>query len=370
MKLSVVHTLYSGLGGHGSVFFSLIKADRTKSIDQKAVFCGIEAVNPDYLKLCKQWTVPFRFVKKKPGADFAVYIKLYRAYRTLKPDVIVLHGSAFIFVAWLYRFFNRRTLIFVRETQAHHLKTNREWFWLKWSLRLSQKLIFLTTESLNGVVQKFPGLSVAQKAVIIPNGIDMDLYKPTVYVGSDKGLTLGMQSRLQRIKDHPTLLRAFRIVMNQFPDLELKLRIAGDGVTMVELKELAVKLNIAERVELLGMLPEQELAAFMNELDIYIHATFGETMSNSIMQAMACGLPIVASDVWGVNNMLEHHQTALLVPVQDPEAMASALVQLITNKNLRADLGTMARKEAVEKYSNDRLFKEYSTLYITSQRKG
>lgn len=363
MPLKVVHVLYSGLGGHGSVFFSLVRADKERSVQTSAVFCGIEEVNPDYVALCKQLDVPNVSIRKKPGLDLATYARLYKTLKKAKPDIVVLHGSAFIPVAALYRFFRKKMHVIVRETQAHHLKTGREWYWLKLSVKLANRMIFLTEESLDGVDKKFPQLRVREKAVIIPNGIDTDLYKPQQTYRTNGELVIGMQSRLQKIKDHPSLLRAFHIVLTKQPEKKLKLRIAGDGTTMHELKELAALLGISEKVEFCGMLPETELKQFMDSLDIYVHATMGETMSNSIMQAMACGLPIVASNVWGVNNMLTDQTNALLVPVENPEAMAEAIGRLMNDQQMAGSLGAEARKTAEKEYSNYRLFQQYSKLY-------
>lgn len=363
MSLKVVHVLYSGLGGHGSVFFSLVRADSNRTVNSSAIFCGIEDVNPDYVALCQQYQVPYVSIRKKPGLDMGTYRKLYRALKKIKPDIVVLHGSAFIPVAALYRLFRKKMPVIVRETQAHHLKTPREWYWLKLSVKLANRLIFLTPESLDGVDNRFPKLRVREKAEIIPNGIDTDLYTPQNRNPSRPGLTIGMQSRLQKIKDHPTLLRAFHSILKSAPDLELKLRIAGDGTTMNELQELTAQLGITDRVEFCGMLAEAELKRFMDSLDIYVHATLGETMSNSIMQAMACGLPIIASDVWGVNNMLNDNVNAILVPPGSPDAMAEALLKLVRDQQLATSLGNEARKTAELEYSNHRLFRQYAGLY-------
>lgn len=363
MSIKVVHVLYSGLGGHGSVFFSLVRADKERKVDTKAAFVGIEDLNPDYATLCEKFEVPFTAIRKRPGLDFGVYKKLYGAFRQFKPDVIVLHGSAFIFVAALYRFFSKKTSIIVRETQAHHLKAGREWFWLKWSVKLANRMIYLTRESLQGVIEKFPGLPVEKKAVIIPNGIDTDVYAPKTIQPGKAQIVIGMQSRLQKIKDIPTLLRAFHMLTRKLPNAPLKLRIAGDGPTMQELKALTGELGLNEQVEFCGMLPEGELRQFMGSLDIYVHSTFGETMSNSIMQAMACGLPIVASDVWGVNNMLKHDVNAILVAPENPGQMADVLERLVQDKALASSLGSAARDTALNEYSNYRLFAQYQQVY-------
>jgi L-malate glycosyltransferase len=114
---------------------------------------------------------------------------------------------------------------------------------------------------------------------------------------------------------------------------------------------------------LYGMLNENELLPFMQSLDIYVHATFGETLSNSIMQAMACGLPIIASDVWGVNNMIQNNGNGLLYESQNDAMLADEISELIVNVEKRKTLGKSARIFAEQNYSNQVMFNSYKQLY-------
>jgi glycosyltransferase involved in cell wall biosynthesis len=177
-----------------------------------------------------------------------------------------------------------------------------------------------------------------------------------------------MQSRLVRIKDHLTLHRAMAILRDSGivePGKHL-LRIAGDGEFRGELESEASKLNIRDLVEFTGMLPERELVGFLEGLDMYIHASLGETMSTAIMQAMACGLPIIASDVKGINNMISHEENGLLVPAKDAQAMAKAIERLLNDSALAARLRTAARRVAEQKFSNTRMLESYGELFRKS----
>ena len=111
------------------------------------------------------------------------------------------------------------------------------------------------------------------------------------------------------------------------------------------------------------MLNEKELLDFLWSLDIYVHASLGETMSNAILQAMACGIPVVASDVPGINNMIQHNITGMLVPPLEPGLLALELNELISNKEERERLGKAARSFAKEKFSNFTMFEEYKKVF-------
>jgi len=362
-KPTVLHLLYSGLGGHGSVFFSLVAADKNREFNYAAVFCGIEDLRQEYAVKCEQAGIPFVFIRKKQGIDIGVYWKIFKAFRKNKASTIFLHGVSFLMPAVWYQLLRPSSRILVRDSQAHHLKSKSEWLWSFLAIFFAKRIIFLTPASLNGIKKKFGFFASRRKLLIIPNGLDTDRYSPAVKDSATAIVNIGMQSRLQPIKDHPTLLKAFSELITRLPQMKFALHIAGDGETMPGIKKLIDQLAIAEFVTLHGMLDESKLIPFMKSLDIYVHATFGETLSNSIMQAMACGLPVIASDVWGVNNMITHGQNGLLYPGQNVELLAAEMQRLVLDPGQREKLGINARRFAVENYSMQTMFENYRLHY-------
>ena len=177
---------------------------------------------------------------------------------------------------------------------------------------------------------------------------------------------IGMQSRLVRIKDHITLLKAFALLKHEQPDLEfnLTLRIAGDGDFRKELEKFAAAIGLSKDVEFLGMIPEKELVEFLQGLDIYVHASLGETMSTAIMQAMACKLPIVASDVNGINNMLVNNSTGILVPPQNEILLAAAIKNVLLNENTRNVMAERALAYAQVNFSNQKMMESYKNIFL------
>jgi glycosyltransferase involved in cell wall biosynthesis len=121
-----------------------------------------------------------------------------------------------------------------------------------------------------------------------------------------------------------------------------------------------------EQVNFSGVLDEQELIDFFVDLDIYVHSSLGETMSTSIMQAMACGLPVVCSNIDGINNVIEHGKNGLLVESKNVGSLYLALCSLFDNKALQNDLATGASNYAKENFSNVRMFNQYHQLILDS----
>ncbi len=361
--MKILHILYSGLGGHANVFFSMVKADKDKEFEQEALFNGVEELREEYKELCRKNSIAFSFVKKKSGLDIKFYKELIRHIKKADPQIIFLHASSNIIPAKVAAVFSMgKKKIIVRETQANALKTKKEWSWLRTAMLTADKIIFLSELYNEEVKVRFGRNYKAQKISIIPNGIDLETYSP-VEKKSTEEIVLGMLSRVIIIKDHISLLQAIALLKQQQPGLQLKLRIAGDGENRQTLEDLASELNIDDHVEFTGTLNQKELLTFIQSLDIYIHASLGETMSTAIMQAMACKKTIIASDVAGINNMIVQNVSGLLVPVKDPGSLAAAIQQLIDNKELAIKLANNAYQFSLDNYSNTVMFNRYKKIF-------
>ncbi len=362
--MKVLHVLYSGLGGHGNVFFSMADADKEKQLEYEALFFGIEEVREGYIQKAVARKIPFYAVKKKPGFDPASYKKIKHIIRSSDPDIIFIHGSTFLFaVKNFFSFFSGKRKFIVRETQANHLKTKKEWFALGAALLLADKVVFLSNEFRDEVRKKLPMLFSEKRTAVVPNGLDLNIYKPEPR-RDDRFITIGMQSRLIPIKDHSTLLKSFALCLKSYTGAKkLRLLIAGDGTCMKELQQQAHNLNIADSIVFTGMLEENELPAFINSLDVYVHATLGETMSTAVMQVMACRLPIIASDVPGINNMISDGVTGILVPARNEEKLADAVLSLIARPDKAAKMAASAFDFAAKNFGNNIMLKRYMALF-------
>ncbi|KXX70408.1 glycosyltransferase family 4 protein [Flammeovirga sp. SJP92] len=357
LKFKVTHIFYSGLGGHANVFFSLLKADKLSLYDSNVILYGIEDPLKEYIINFEKYNITYTFVRKKKGMDIFFWLKIFQNIRKIRPNRIFLHGSYNIIPSFVYSVFNK-TKIIVRETQANHLKTKLEWILLYLSVFLSDYLVFLSKAYHTELINNSPNIFINRKIRIIPNGIDLTFYKPNKMINIDKRfMRIGMISRVVPIKDHITLLKAFSKLVTK--NSNLILRIAGDGTELENLKELSQKLKIQKNVEFLGTITQSEIPEFLNSLDIYVHATFGETMSTSIMQAQACGLPIVGTNVKGVKNIIKHNENGLLYELEDALDLETQLITLLTSKEKMEKFSLASIQYAKEKLSNENMFKEY-----------
>lgn len=361
--MRIQHILYSGLGGHGSVFFSLVNADVHQSHNYNALFNGIENLRDEYADRCRSKGISFTFVKKTPGEHLAFYYKLYRAIKQVNPEIIFLHGSMVLPAALLFRITTRKKVkIVIRETQAMHMKTSAEKMALKLGMRFADDIVFLSKEYKEDVRKNLGTLFKEEKTRVIPNGIDLSIFSPVKKIPGEK-IILGMQSRLVAIKDHVSLISAMKLLKNVSVDSTYHLYIAGDGEYRKHLEDLTSQLQVEDCVTFTGMLNESELPSFLQSLDIYIHASLGETMSTAIMQAMACGLPIIASDVDGIKNMIIDKQNGSLVPVKNPQLLADTIHGLASEPDRRDKLAHNALTYAQNHFSNTRMFNSYQEIF-------
>ena len=172
-----------------------------------------------------------------------------------------------------------------------------------------------------------------------------------------------MMSRFTSMRDHATLLHAFNQVCVDLPEFSLRLSLAGTGETMLGMRQMADTLPCRNSIEFLGLLTEKELVAFLKKTDIYVHSSLGETMSTALMQVMAQGLPIIATNIPGIHNMIESGQQGILFPPKDIEALASSIKNLIQNPILAQKLGDAALKKAQENYTSQIMFSRYQELF-------
>lgn len=365
--MKILHILYAGLGGHGNVFFSMVRADINNEFEHEALFNGVEELRDEYITRCTDSSIKWNFVKKKQGLDLVFYKKIITAIRNTAPDIIFLHGSTAIIpvkiASWITR---KKQIIITRETQANGLKKSRDWFTLKAALLLSTKTVFLS-EAYNEEIKKKELWFYRKKRVaIIPNGIDLQKFSITPKQITDT-VIVGMQSRIVKIKDHKTLLLAFAQLLKDIslPGKIFLLKIAGDGDHREQLQQLVKELSIENNVEFTGVLAEDDLVTFLAGLDIYVHASLGETMSTAIMQAMAGYKPVIASDVPGINNMITDGFTGILVPVQNSVLLYEKIKALILSPAEVQRISANAHDYAVAHFSNDTMFSKYRTLFLT-----
>jgi glycosyltransferase involved in cell wall biosynthesis len=150
---------------------------------------------------------------------------------------------------------------------------------------------------------------------------------------------IGCTARLHRKNDHDSLLKAFAQIAPEWPDARLLL--VGRGPEEERLRVLADRLELSARVHFAG--EQADVAPFLEEMDLYAQSSIAEGMPNSILEAMATGLPVVATAVGGTPEVVVDGETGVLVPPRDPTALAEALAAFLANPAMAAAFGRAGR---------------------------
>ncbi|WP_220463590.1 glycosyltransferase family 4 protein [Sediminihaliea albiluteola] len=168
--------------------------------------------------------------------------------------------------------------------------------------------------------------------VIVPNVVDVQRFTARPAQSIEGPLNLFVARNLESIYGLDIAIRALALIADEVD--ELSLTIAGSGPLLSELQSLAESLGVAAQVQFVGRLNPEEMAAAYATSDIMLNPARVDNMPNSILEALACSVAVVSSDVGGVPFMVEHEKTALLVAVDDAQAMANAVLRLYKDQAL------------------------------------
>lgn len=185
------------------------------------------------------------------------------------------------------------------------------------------------------------------RAEIVPNIIDLALFRPRApRVG--EGVHLVVTRNLEALYDNASAIRALALLRARFP--EAVLTIAGSGPEEGALRALVAELGLQDAVHFAGILDRAGVAALYQQADLLLNPSLADNMPNSVLEAMASGVPVVSTAVGGVPYMLRDGETGLLVPPQQPELLAAAATRALAEPGLWQRLSNAALAE-VQRYT-------------------
>ena len=201
------------------------------------------------------------------------------------------------------------------------------------------------------------------KLLTIYNGIEVDRFICKAFQRrTNNSYIIGCTGRLHSKNGYKYLIEAANILRN----FNLRYRFIGDGEEMIALKQQVAKMKLDNRIEFLGYrsdIPEQ-----LTTLDIYVQPSIYEGMPNSVLEAMASGLPVIATNVGGTPEVVIDNQTGFLIPPKDPSAIAEKIMYIIEHPNLVKQIGQNARAYIEKTFSVDSMVKKTDDLFETAIR--
>ena len=203
---------------------------------------------------------------------------------------------------------------------------------------------------------------------VIANGVDLSGFQPSqesidyrakLGVPADARV-FGTVGRMVPVKAHPVLLDACRQVFREIP--QAYMLIAGEGPLRGDLDRIVKEYGIVDRVKFLGWQPDVQ--SVLQALDLFVLSSHSEGMSNTILEAMASGLPVVATAVGGNGELVNDGDTGLLVPPDDPPALARAITALLRDPESRSSMGLRSRQRVLQDFSLETMASNYARHYV------
>ncbi len=276
------------------------------------------------------------------------------------PDLVIAHSSLFAGAA-LSRWLQARSIpVIIFEHLMHFLKPDLLTGFYKDCIReayhYADRIVAISSPLRTAIVNLFP--EAASKIATIPNPVDISAFNIAPWQKADGAFEFLSVALFRPEKRHDILLRAFAQVRQRHP--EVRLTMVGDGPEFRRIKCLIAELNLTDAVVLTGYLPQAEIATCMQKSQALVLASEFETFGVVLIEALASGLPVIATRCGGPEDIVTP-ESGFLIPVNDVEALAGTMQQMIT-ENHRFNPQNI-RQMAVEKYSSQRYRQAIHDLY-------
>jgi sugar transferase (PEP-CTERM/EpsH1 system associated) len=313
--------------------------------------------------------VEIRAMGKRPGKDLRAFGRLIALLRRLRPAVVHSRNWA-TFDAVLAARIARAPAV-VHGEHGRDISdpngTNRRRRRLRRACAPLVDRFVAVSEDLHRWLVEDIRIS-AHKVVTIRNGVEVTRFgalsrveaRRRLGIAADR-LVVGTVGRLDPVKDQDGLLDAFSRLRSRRPDTVLV--IVGDGPCRAQLENHITDLALQDRVLLLG--ERRDIPEILMALDVFVLPSVAEGMSNTILEAMATGLPVLATRVGGSPELVEDGLTGRLVPPRDPAALAGAIDTYFEDGHLRDLHGKAGRQRAVDHFDLSRMARDYTHLYST-----
>jgi sugar transferase (PEP-CTERM/EpsH1 system associated) len=362
--MHLVHTF--GVGGMEVGVLKLVNSLNAARI--RSGICSSRPA-PDRLKDRLLDGVPLFEFNRRDGNDPLFVAQLVRLFRRERPDIVHTHRWGTLLEGLIaarlagvpYVVHGEHGTL---ETRPLNVRVQR------WTWNRVDRVVAVSSRLAERISKEiaYP----LERIQVIRNGLDLKRFTPRDRFAAKRALGLppdelviGTVGRLVPVKDHPMLLQSLARLRDR--GLRFNAVIAGKGPLHAALIEQAQSLGLTQ-VRLLGDRDDPERV--LNAFDVFVLSSKSEGLSNTIQEAMASGLPVVATRVGGADELVREHETGLLVAAEDPASFADAMHRVAVDQSLREQMGNAGRRRAESVFGIDRMIREYEELYLTVARRA
>lgn len=328
-------------------------------LGHKVVIISLYNEETPITKRFKEKGIKIKFLDKKEGFDFSLYKKLWKVFKKEKPDVVHTHLYVTKYV------FPIATLLKIKVIHTVHNVASEEA--TKFS-RIFNNIFFKNFNVIPVALSKNIQQTIVKEyhldkenIPIVLNGIDLSKFHKKETYDRKQFFDIVHVGSFKKAKNHIGMIDAFSVMHNKYKDCRLHL--IGDGEGKKEIEQIVKEKKLSEYVIFYGL--QEDVNNFLKDMDIFTLPSLYEGIPISIIEAMGTGLPIVASNVGGIPNMLDF-DSALLIPV-NCEALVEAWEKYYLDYELRKLHGEKVIKLS-GKFSSEKMAEEYINIYFNFRR--
>ena len=329
-----------------------------------AIVC-LAGFNPAYRERIRRPDVEVLSLEKRPGKDLGAYGRMWRVLRRLRPAIVHTRNLGTIDMQWVAMLAGVRHRVHgehgwgATDPQGLNPRNLR----IRRACRPAIHRYVPMSQDIERWLEEAVGVEPGRIRQLY-SGVDTERFTPSVRclaaVGNEgAGVTVGTVGRLDPVKNQAHLLDAFASLRPRFPGL--RLTFVGDGPERASLEARSKSLGVAGDVTFTGA--RSDTPDLMRGFDVFVLPSINEGISNTILEAMATGLPVVAGRVGGNPELVLDGVTGRLYGPADPGGLEQALSPYLTDSSLRQAHGAAGRARVVQNFSLDAMVERYLSLY-------
>jgi L-malate glycosyltransferase len=340
---------------------------RSLGADYRFVFVCLDELGPLGREL-RDEGLPVHVLARRSGLDWHFPRRLGALWRRERVDLVHAHQYTPFFYAMAARLLYRRPAVLFTEHGRHFPDfPRRKRIMVNRMLLERRDRIVGVGQSVRYALIENEGLP-AERVQVIYNGVSLPAIAARAgaraevreELGIGEGDPLILQvARLDYLKDHGTALRTLKHLLRWRPDAKLVL--VGDGPERSGIERLARELNLESNIRMLGL--RKDVARLLAAADVFLLTSISEGIPLTIIEAMAAGVPVVATRVGGITEMIIHEKTGCLAGAGDAETLADQILRLISDNSLHALIAHTGRETAHRMFSEQQMQHRYAALY-------
>lgn len=309
-----------------------------------------EESNNKLVLAARSLDIPIEIIREIGPFDLTVLRALRAIFERHRPNIVETHGTKSHFLVSLLPGRNFRWIAFHHGYTTENLKVRFYHQFDRWSLRFCDLVVTVCTDFATMLASR--GVR-GDRIFVVQNSVNTDVHysraklsediRQQWNVSRDERIVLSV-GRLSPEKGHNYLIDAVSTIVSTSPQLKLKVLIAGSGPSERKLKEQVNKKGLHQHVKLVGHF--SDIMELFSIADLFVLPSLSEGSPNVLLESMAARVPIVATKVGGVPELVKDGESAILVPPADSESLKNAIIELLTNRSRAIQLASVAFEKA------------------------